>query len=371
MSHELREPFHKPLLRGAYSAALGVHGLLTLPWRGSREEPRLFYGGARSGDVGGTLVKIQRLRQIFPEHRWSYNLVYALSNSPYLPGMALSLLKLRGIPMVHNQNGVFYPGWYSGDWQGRNRRMARTYLQADHVFYQSDFCRRAAERFLGRREGPGEILFNGVDTGFYRPRPEFTQPRSPYVFLLTGKIDAHLAYRVETTMRGLAKARRQGLEARLIVAGWVEPQSLLALLALAEELKIADHVRFTGPYRQDQAPEIYQQADAYVMTKHNDPCPNTVMEALACGLPVVHVQSGGAPEQVGEAGIGVATGGEDWERILIPEAGALGRAMMTAAEHHAAWSEAARRRAVERFDLAHWIRRHHEVFQYLLQRADG
>jgi hypothetical protein len=46
------------------------------------------------------------------------------------------------IPIVLNQNGVFYSGWYAGNWQKKNSDMAKAYHLADYVFWQSDFCRK-------------------------------------------------------------------------------------------------------------------------------------------------------------------------------------------------------------------------------------
>ena len=47
-------------------------------------------------------------------------------------------------------------------------------------------------------------------------------------------------------------------------------------------------------------------SDIYITFTHKDPCPNTVIEAMACGLPVVYSASGGVPELVGpEGGIGL------------------------------------------------------------------
>ncbi len=200
----LHDPYGKRLLRAAYGAGLGVHGLLCLAASGRaggpqvwpRVGPRVFYGGARGGDVGGPLVKVKRLKQGFPEHLWTYNLVYVLSNAPYLPGLALRVLKTRGIPIVHNQNGVFYPGWYAGDCEAQNRRMARSYRLADHVFYQSEFCRRCAERFLGERSGPGEILYNAVDVGHFSPPDRHAGKDGPFVFLVSGKFNPHTFYRI-------------------------------------------------------------------------------------------------------------------------------------------------------------------------------
>lgn len=356
----------KHLLRQAYTAACGAQVVcnLLVPRRG---DLAVYYGGARTGDMGGTLVKVKRLRQYFPEVRWGYNLVYLLSNTPYLPNYALRLLKLRGVPMVHNQNGVFYGAWYAGDWQAQNRRMARSYHAADWVFYQSEFCRRAADRFLGPRAGSGEVLYNAVDTVRFAPaQGESDGARDGYTFLITGKIDGHLYYRLESTIAGLRVACDGGLDARLVVAGWVQADAQSRAELLTKKLGLTERISFTGPYTQEQAPEIYRAADAYVMTKHNDPCPNTVLEALAVGLPVLYSDSGGVPELVGtDAGVALPCI-EDWETPRAPAPRDVGEGMLRIARNHSAFSAAARRRAVEHFDIADWIDRHRAVFQQLI-----
>lgn len=362
----LDDPLSKKLLRQAYTAVCGAQVLcdLAVP---RRAQLAVYYGGARGGDAGGPLVKVKRLREYFPEVRWGYNLVYLLSNTPYLPGIALDVLKRRGIPMVHNQNGVFYKAWYAGNWAAQNRRMARSYHAADWVFYQSEFCRRAADRFLGEREGRGEILYNAVDTSRFQPQSETGEKmRGDYCFLLTGKIDRHLYYRLESSIAGLRIACGSGLDGRLKVAGWVEAETRTRAEDLARNLGLANRVEFTGAYTQEQAPGIYRSADAYVMTKHNDPCPNTVLEALASGLPILYSDSGGVPELAGtEAGVALPCP-EDWETTRAPTPEAIGDGMLKIAASHAAFARAARRRAVERFDIGHWIDRHRSVFQQLV-----
>lgn len=366
----LRDSTLKKILRWGWSVALALHAVLNalLPLRFAGV--RVFYGGARAGDVGGPLVKVKRLRALFPECRWGFNVVYVLSNTPYLPGIALALLKARRVPVVHNQNGVFYPGWYAGDWQAQNRRMARTFHKADYVFFQSEFCKRSAERYLGAREGAGEVLYNAVDTEVYRP-PEAPVPRAgrAYRFLLTGKIDDHLFYRIDSSLRGLAEAVNMGLDGVLDIAGWVAPDAHARTQALAETLGIGGRVRLTGPYTQDRAPEIYQSADAYVMTKHNDPCPNTVLEALATGLPVLYSDTGGVGELVGDAGIGLDCA-QSWDEPQVPEPKAIAQGMLDIAAGHDMFSPTARARAVERFDLRHWEQRHGEVFARLIKERN-
>ena len=368
-SHLHSDSLAKRAGRAAYAAALGAHAIASVPSSGHGAEPHVFYGGARAGDQGGTMVKIQRLKARFDEHPWRYNIAYVLSNAPYLPDMALNVLKARGIPIVHNQNGVFYPAWYDGDWQGQNRRMARSFHRADHVFYQSEFCRKAAHRFLGERKGPGEILYNAVDTQHFRPHADAAEPLSNGpTFLITGNIGAHLFYRIQSTLKGLAAARQRGLEATLVIAGGLDQTAGKATRQLVADLKLDGCTRITGPYSQAEAPMLYASAHAYVTTKHQDPCPNAVLEALACGLPVLYSNTGGVPEMVGtEAGIALECK-EDWERPHVPSTSDIADGMFRIAERAAEMSSAARARALSLFDIRHWLKRHDQVFRQLLQQ---
>ncbi len=358
-----QESIAKTFLRSGWRATLLAHAILSSVIPRSRAYPRLYYGGARSGNLGGPLVKVKRLQQFFPQYRWNYNLVYLLSNAPYLPSASLNWLKRFNIPLVLNQNGVFYPGWYAGNWQKQNAIMADAYHQADHVFWQSEFCRHSADRFLGPRKGNGEVLFNAIDIQQFSPAKVKLQ--RPTTFLLTGKIGGHLGYRLASTIEGFALACRSGLDARLIIAGWIE--NMADARSMVEKYHVTERVRFLGAYTQAEAPQIYREADAYVMTKYLDPCPNTVIEAMACGLPVLYSASGGVPELVGnEAGISLPVP-EDWEKIHVPEAEAIADGMLRIADTIPIMGQAARARAETCFDIRSWIERHRVVFEHLLR----
>ena len=83
-------PFAKSIIRLIYKQYQTLIVLfVTLIRRSHSIYPFVFYGGARSGDIGGPLVKVQRLVSRYPEHKLSFNLVYSLSNCPYLTKGAL------------------------------------------------------------------------------------------------------------------------------------------------------------------------------------------------------------------------------------------------------------------------------------------
>jgi len=330
---------------------------------------------AEGAVAAGGFVKFQRLAEQLPHTPRAFNVLYLGSSSA--PRDAAALVRLareRRAGFAWNQNGVAYPAWHGPGCERVNEPMARLLHAADHIFFQSAFCKLAADRFLGAPTGAWEILHNAVDTTRFLPEARTdVSPHAPGrpVTLLLGGNQYH-AYRVETALRTLALVARE-VDARLIVTGalaWPTasgtPAAPAAALQLARKLGIADRVTFSGPYRQDEAPALLASASLLLHTQENDACPNLVVEALACGLPVVHSASGGVPELVGdEAGIGVPSW-STWEEIVPPEPEALAAAVLAVASRLAERSAAARDRAVTRFDLAPWVERHHEVFRELV-----
>ena len=355
----------KRLARGLYGGVCGAR-VWANGWASTSREIAVHYGGARAGGAGGPRVKVRHLREDFPEAGWRFNLVYSLSSAPHLSRAALERLRRRGTPIVHNQNGTFYPAWYGGDWRAENRRMARAFRAANHVFFQSEYCRHAAHKHLGKRDGPGEVLYNAVDTARFMPRQSH-RADGPVRFLVTGRFGHHHRYRLEAAVAGLCAARDAGLDAWLTIAGQFESKTLLDISRQIDELDLQKFVKISGPYSQSKAPDVYRAADVFVLTTHQDACPNAVLEAMACGLPVLFSANGGVPELVGtEAGVGLACP-EDWETSRPPTAEALGEGMLEIAEQREAMGNVARARAVERFDIQPWIQRHREVFEQLLK----
>src|SRR6185295_3137035 len=91
----------------------------------------------------------------------------------------------------------------------------------------------------------------------------------------------------------LALARLPG-HARLVIVGREKNPSRYA--AIARRAGVDRRVVFAGP-QQDPRP-YYGAADAFVLPTLYDPLPNTVLEALACGLPVVTSRRCGSGEIV-------------------------------------------------------------------------
>jgi glycosyltransferase involved in cell wall biosynthesis len=201
-----------------------------------------------------------------------------------------------------------------------------------------------------------------VDPNVFPPR-RATRP-GPLTFLLGGSQDQW--YRLEAAVRAVAELVRRGHDARLIVTGrlrWAHNATAAHEQAagLVRSVQLVDRVEFTGPYPQQAAPAIFQRADILLHTKYNDPCPAVVVEALATGLPVVFSSSGGVPELVADAGVGVPAP-LNWDVDVPPEPVALADAAERVLGDLSEFSERARARATSRLDIAQWLARHRAVF---------
>lgn len=342
-------------------AGLRWSRLLVLPSRA--HGIRVFYGhdrvpGPGESAAGGT-AKFQRLAKRFPNSPHDFTLLYL--GSTWLPRDLRALLALaarRRIPVVANQNGVGYPGWAGAEGAEKfNRPLRRVLAAAEHVLYQSDFCKRSADEFLGAPRGSWEVLYNAVDVEHFVPAA--TPPAAGPVLLLGG--DQYQAYRLEVALRTLHVLLATQPDARLLVTG----RLVIPVAPLVTALGLTEHVEVVGRYAQRDAPALYRRAHLLLHTKVNDPCPSVVIEAMASGLPVVYPKSGGVPELVGDdAGVAVSHP-VSWERDEPPAAEALAAAVEQVLLERPRYAAGARARAVERFALGPWLDRHAELFAQL------
>jgi glycosyltransferase involved in cell wall biosynthesis len=339
----------------------------------ARSEPRrgslaVSYGvdemPSGSDVVFGGAVKFELLHRALPNAPRDFNVLYLGSSSlPLEAPVLVRLARRRGAAFIWNQNGVAYRGWYGDGWELVNAPRARLLRQADHVVYQSAFCKLGADRFYGPPHRAWEILHNPVDTEAFTPAGE--RPPRPLTLLLGG--NQYQRYRLERALETLAAVRQEIPDARLLVAGVVSfaRDAQEDASRMIERLGLRDAVELAGPYTQAQAPELIRRADLLVHPKYNDPCPTAVLEAMACGLPVVYSASGGTPELVGpDAGIGIEAP-LDWERDHPPRPSQLADAVIALGGDLDARRAAARERAL-RFDVRPWVERHRAIFEGLV-----
>ena len=141
--------------------------------------------------------------------------------------------------------------------------------------------------------GRMETIPNMVDTTFFVPG----QPRGtePFVFLCLASLD-HLKG-LDTLLLALGKLKRKNTgSVRLIIGG--EGPMKEELKGLTRKLSLEADVRFTGQLDREAVRQHLQSVHAFVLPSRYEAFGVVLIEAMACGLPVIASQAGGAPEIV-------------------------------------------------------------------------
>jgi len=219
------------------------------------------------------------------------------------------------------------------------RRLVATFARADRIIAVSDSLRRLALQ-LGADPGRTEVVGNGVDPALFAPRERQAArralgiaPDAPVLVGVGGLVERKGFHRVIELLPAL-RQRHPGLVYLIVGSGGPEGDMSAALRAQASELGLADAVRFLGALAPEALSEPLSAADVFVLATRNEGWANVLLEAMACGLPVVTTDVGGNAEVVCRPDLG---------RIVpFGDAAALQQAIEQALAAH--WDRAAIRR---------------------------
>lgn len=194
----------------------------------------------------------------------------------------LWLASLRRTPVVVN-----YRGGEAREYLAASARWVKPSLaRAAQLVVPSGFLQQVFREFgLG-----SEVVPNVIDLELFRPSDECARPEG-FTLVITRNLEP--IYGIETALRAVDIVRREVPDVRLKVAG-SGPQRA-ELEALIAALDLGGHVELLGRLERDAVLALYQGADAMLNPTRVDNMPNSVLEALACGLPVISTNVGGVP----------------------------------------------------------------------------
>ena len=201
----------------------------------------------------------------------------------------------RRVPLVLTARGTDLN--FPGRTPAVERQLRAALGAADHVVCVAEALRREALA-LGVPPEKVTTLRNGVDGRRFTPgergatRARLGLPADRPLLLCVG----HLVRRKgqHLLLPALAAAFPAGSRPRLVLVG--DGADAGALRAQAARLGLADDVLFAGAVHPDALPDWYRAADALVLPSLREGWPNVVLEALACGTPVLATSVWGTPE---------------------------------------------------------------------------
>ena len=217
------------------------------------------------------------------KHKNDYDLIHAFSG---LPGGVTAWLS--GRPYIVSFRGAEEPGY-----EPRHDLLLKlvkpllnlVYRRARHLDVNSQFLKQLVLKSFP--ELKITVINNGVDRKkFYPAKNPVTQP----VILCTSRFGARKG--LEYLIRALPLVP----QAKLLLAGTGTLEKKIKFLV--KNLHLTKRVKFLGPKSHQQLPSIYRRAKIFVLPSLSESQSNSLLEALASGLPVVATNIGGNPELI-------------------------------------------------------------------------
>jgi len=211
------------------------------------------------------------------------------------------------------------------------RSLVRSALvRARRVFAVADALKRVAVS-LGIPERKVLVVGNGVDTSVFRPvdrgearRALGLPPDAPVLVTVGGLVERKGFHRVIEQLPPL-RARFPGVQ--YLIVGGPSPEGDFSprLREQVAALGLGDSVRFLGALAPGELVGPLSAADVFVLATSNEGWANVLLEAMACGLPVVTTEVGGNAEVVSSGALGTLVPFGDGDALRAAIAAALGK----------------------------------------------
>jgi glycosyltransferase involved in cell wall biosynthesis len=214
------------------------------------------------------------------------------------------------------------------------------------------------------------VIHNAIDTDAWARGPAVNDLRDELglrgAFPVVGYVGRIMPEKdLETWLRAAAVLARGHANARFVLVGdGRDGETRAELERLAAELGIADRVIFTG-YRSDLL-AVYATFDTFLLTSRREGLPNSLLEAMAMGLPVVTTDVAGAKELVVDRETGFVLPQGDVEGI----AAALG-ALTTDERLRRDMSAAGRARIEAEFSFTRRLERIEDLYERIVVSQTG
>ena len=247
--------------------------------------------------IGGPYSFLRNLQHVFSEKKtlgFSFTNSHLKADALFFPVTFshawIRYYKRLGLPVIQRLDGLNYPEKHGNDYVKKNKPLEGIYKNlATHIIFQSKHSKNQFEAVLGESAAQQlSIITNGARTDLFCPNEKHTFNEKHIKFITTGN------FRGEDMLEPLLKALdflEEKYTFTLTIIGNLNVSDTVKHDVLAKP-----YVKYEGPQNLQGIAENLKTHDIFLFSQLNPPCPNSVIEALCCGLPVVSFDSGAMEE---------------------------------------------------------------------------
>jgi glycosyltransferase involved in cell wall biosynthesis len=310
------------------------------------------------------LACLRRLGELLKEYR--LDLVHAHDDKTLLYAWLLKLTR-PGLRILYTCHSHAMHG--PGDFDTRREYLSFRLRQLSQIFLIKRFLKPiiavsgdTKQRLVqnGLQESEVEVLLNGIDLGAWSPergrpvlRAELGCGSEDHLVGTVARITYEKDLPTFFSVAEIVSSRCPGT--RFVVVGDGYGDELERARRQVKERGLEQVVHFTG--HRSELPDIYRSFDVFLMTSITEGMPNTLLEAMALGVPAVSTEVGGVPELLQDGIGGLLCPAGDAEALAL----AVLR-MLQDARFRKECGARARAQVEERFSFTHRVRRMEEYY---------
>lgn len=183
-------------------------------------------------------------------------------------------------------------------WWGLALMTALSLLTSRRAIAVSDYARKALTFGLGERfQNKVTVIHHGVSEMFVSDN---TVSRKNYLLAVS---DIYVQKNLHTLIQALSRIRENFPDIILKIAGKAIDEGYLQELRIAlDQAHLNDAVEFLGEKNSDELLKLYQECKLFIFPSTVETFGNPLVEAMACGAPIISSNTAAMPEVLGDAG---------------------------------------------------------------------
>ncbi|HTX79674.1 MAG TPA: glycosyltransferase family 4 protein [Longilinea sp.] len=265
--------------------------------------------------------------------------------------------RLDGMNWTHKKVRTGLRHYLRAEWGNWVLSTTRSHL-ADSLVYQSQFTQGWWQRVYGEVPAKASVIHNGVDLAFFNPQGAHNRPADAIrLQVVEGSLGGGHELGLENAVRmAQTLMAMSGRRVELVVAGKVPP-----IARQKYDSEKLDWITWAGVVERAHLPEMDRSAHFYVPCEINAACPNALIEALACGLPIAGYDSGAITELTGAEGGCIVPYGDGADQMGPADAPALAAATLKVLADWETYHRQARARAEHLFSVETMVEKYLQV----------